>query len=79
MAVAQSFKIMPPGVVYLNEEQEPDDVGQAVGVRFRNTVFDLTPMSRFSAIYTEDGVLTTDRLASIRAYIGSVSYSFDGR
>lgn len=79
IAVAQSFKVIPPGMPYLNEEQEPDDVGREPDVRFRNTVFDLTRMSRFSAIYTEDGVLTGDRLASIRAYIGSVSYSLAGR
>ena len=78
IAVTQSLKVLPVGVPYLNEEQDPGRVGSAEGVRFRNTVFDLTPMSRLTAIYTEDGALTRERLAAIRTYIGSFTYSFGG-
>ncbi len=76
IAVAQTSKVVPPGVPYLNEEQEPEEI--APGVRMRNIVFDLTPMSRFSGVYTEEGLLTAERLDEIRAYIGSGSYSFGG-
>ena len=77
-AVAQDYKVMPPGMPYLNEEQEPDEVGQARDTRFRNVVFDLTPIQKLSAVFTENGAVTPDILSSIRAYIGAGSYSFAG-
>lgn len=71
IALAQRFKVMPMGFPYLNEEQDPDEVGQMPDVRFRNTVFDLTPMQKLSAVFTEDGAVTSEKLSAIRAYIGS--------
>lgn len=77
IAVTQSYKTLPPNVPYFNEEQE-SDAAMPDGVRSRNLVFDLTPMSRCSAVYDEEGLLTIERLDAIRAYIGSGSYSFGG-
>ncbi len=65
-AIAQTFKIMPPNFPHSLEEQEPENVGKEDGIRFRNLVFDTTPIEWFDAIYTENGDLTSAQLNSIR-------------
>lgn len=71
MACAQTFKIMPPGFPHSLEEQDPNRVGQADGVRFRNLVFDSTPLSFFEAVYTENDALTPEHLEAARQRLGA--------
>ncbi len=79
-AVTQTFKIVPPDFPYPLEEHEPKQVGQGDGIRFRNLVFDSTPIDRFDAIYTEDGALTSEHLNSIRKRLSAAKLaSIDGR
>ncbi len=65
-AVGQTFKVVPPGFPHPTEEQEPDEVGRSERLRFRNLVFDTVPLDAFEAVFTEDGPLSPERLASIR-------------
>ena len=65
-AVTQTAKIAPVGFPHCSEEQDPDRVGHENGIRFRNFIFDTTPISLFEAVYTENGVLTMDMLTSVR-------------
>jgi translation initiation factor 2B subunit (eIF-2B alpha/beta/delta family) len=63
-AVSQSFKICPSGwPVFLEVRKE---VGGA------RRIFDLTPIERFTAVYTEDGSRLPRRLAEIRAELDNV-------
>ncbi|MHB0912229.1 MAG: NUDIX domain-containing protein [Armatimonadota bacterium] len=59
-AVTQTAKIVPPGWPVFLELQEG------------KPIFDLTPLSEFAAVFTEEGILTPVRLAEIRAELGSV-------
>ena len=43
----------------------------SAGIRFRNLVFDTTPIESFDAIYTENGALTTEQLNSIRTRLSA--------
>ena len=70
-AVTQTFKIVPAGFPRAVEEQEPDRVGKADGVRFRNFAFDTTPIDAFEAIFTENGPLTREVLESTRDRLGA--------
>jgi translation initiation factor 2B subunit (eIF-2B alpha/beta/delta family) len=70
-AVAQTFKITPSGWPVFLERQAPGDFGEA-NERPGSPVFDLTPLDRFEAVFTEEGQLTPERLAEIRAELDSV-------
>lgn len=71
LAITQTFKIMPPGFPHVVEEQDPESVGNARNVKFRNLVFDTTPLELFDAVYVENGVLTGEQLSAIRARLGA--------
>jgi translation initiation factor 2B subunit (eIF-2B alpha/beta/delta family) len=63
-AVSQSFKVCPSGwPVFLEVRKE---VG---GTR---RIFDVTPLERFTAVYTEEGSLLSRRLAEIREELDNV-------
>jgi translation initiation factor eIF-2B subunit delta len=64
-AVAQTFKICPSNWPVFLEVRK--DIG---GITRR--IFDITPIERFTAIYTEEGSLLTRRLAEIRRELESV-------
>lgn len=66
IGITQTFKIIPLGFPHVGEEQDPDRVGQCEGIKFRNVIFDTTPLSMFDAVYTEDGVLSSSQLSLIR-------------
>ena len=70
--VAQTFKIMPIGWPAFLERQSPADYDETSTVFIGPPVFDLTPLSRFKAVFTEEGPLTGDRLAEIRDELSSV-------
>ena len=74
-AVAQTFKIVPPGFPHPSEEQEPDEVGRSERLRFRNLVFDTVPIDAFEAVFTEDGPLTSERLSAVRKRLRSAKLS----
>lgn len=75
LAVTQTHKITPPGFPLAIEEQDPKAIGQVVGVKCRNLVFDRTPISDFDAVYTESGALDSDRLTAIRSLLGAAKLS----
>lgn len=70
-AVTQTLKIIPPGFPHPVEEQEPDRVGHCEGVRFRNIIFDSTPLIMLEAVYTENGALTSQQASAVRTYLGA--------
>lgn len=70
-AVTQTFKIVPAGFPHVMEQQEPDRVGKADGVRFHNFAFDTTPIDAFEAVFTENGPLTREMLESTRNRLGA--------
>jgi ribose 1,5-bisphosphate isomerase len=61
-AVTQTLKIVPSRFPHSPELQDPEDVGLSEGVRFVNSVFEIAPLAAFDAVYTENGVLTSDAL-----------------
>lgn len=72
-AVAQTFKVTPPGWPLFLELQEPADAAEVPeGARASSVVFDRTPLDRFEAVCTEEGPLTQARLTQIRTELGSV-------
>jgi len=72
-AVAQTFKIMPPGWPVFLERQSPADFGETAGEsQTGSPVFDLTPLGSFDAVFAEEGRITSAGLAEIRAELGSV-------
>lgn len=71
LAVSQTYKILPPGFPHTLEEQDPGKVGRCEGIKFRNIIFDLTPISEFDAVYTENGALTSEDLSAIRSSLGA--------
>lgn len=71
-AVAQTFKIMPPGWPVFIERQAPSDYDENSDEYVGPPVFDLTPFSRFDAVFTEEGPLTIERLEEIQRELGSV-------
>jgi hypothetical protein len=62
---------VPPRFGHVIEEQNPNRVGHIDGLRFRNLVFESTPLSLFDAVYTENGGLTSNVLAGIRARLAA--------
>ncbi len=71
-AVAQTFKIAPPGWPTFLEQQEAVEAdGEGAGTP-PVTVFDRTPVHNFQTVYTEEGPLTDERLSQIRTELGSV-------
>jgi len=68
-AVTQTHKIVPDNFPHPLEEQEPEKVGKADNIRFRNIIFDSTPIQLFDAIYTENGTLTCEELNMIRKHL----------
>jgi translation initiation factor 2B subunit (eIF-2B alpha/beta/delta family) len=70
--VAQTFKIMPPGWPAFLERQAPADYDETSTVFIGPSIFDLTPLSRFKTIFTEEGILDIDRLAELRDELSSV-------
>lgn len=71
--VTQTCKIVPAWFPSVLEEQEPDEVGRAEGVEFRNYAFDRTPLEAFEAVICENGVLTAEIVESVRARLGAAS------
>lgn len=67
IAVCQTHKIAPPGWPTDLERQEPADIHSTSAFRVENVAFDATPLSRFSAVLTEEGRLTQKRLREVRA------------
>jgi len=65
-AVAQTFKVCPPGWPLALTPQAPSDLARVSGVRVANVVFDATPLAWFDAILTEEGKLTPELLAQTR-------------
>ncbi len=71
-AVAQTFKIMPPGWPVFLERQAPADYDETSTEFVGPPIFDLAPLSAFKAVFTEEGALTTSRLVVTRAELASV-------
>jgi translation initiation factor 2B subunit (eIF-2B alpha/beta/delta family) len=72
-AVAQVFKIVPPGWPVFLELQSPGDLDPSADMKLTGSPrFDLTPLSRFEGIFTEEGLLTQERLSQIRSDLASV-------
>ena len=71
-AVTQTFKIMPPAWPTFLEPQAPGDWDDRVPEVVGLPVFDLTPFSMFDAVFTEEGVLTQERLAGLQTELSSV-------
>lgn len=71
-AVAQTFKVMPPGWPVFMERHAPADYDETSNEVVGPPVFDLSPIKRFEAVFTEEGALDMDRLAEIRNELGSV-------
>lgn len=72
--VTQTSKTIPPGFPHSLEEQDPDAVGCCEGVRFRNIIFDLTPLNQFQAVYTENGALNPDTLSAVRSGLSAAKF-----
>ncbi len=72
-AVTQTQKIAPPGFPISLEEQAPERVGEHERMRFRNLIFDRTPISLFDAVYTENGALSRSELDMVRSHLGAAS------
>jgi len=71
-AVAQTFKITPPGWPIFLERHAPvgqDSTDPSAGGK---TIFDLTPFAAFKGVLCEEGYLTIGRIAEIRKMLGSV-------
>jgi len=64
-AIAQTFKIAPPGWPIFLEPQKSEERGGTIA-------FELTPFSSFQAVFTEEGALTEGRLEEIQDDLGSV-------
>lgn len=71
-AVAQTFKITPPGWPVFLERQAPADCSPRSEEVVGPSVFDLTPLDGFAAVFTEDGPLAPGRLAGTRSELASV-------
>jgi methylthioribose-1-phosphate isomerase len=71
-AVAQTFKIMPPDWPTFLEIQATGDWDESVPEVVGSPVFDLTPLSMFDAVFTEDGALTVERLTGVQTDLASV-------
>ena len=71
-AVAQTFKITPPGWPVFLERQAPADYSPRSEEVVGPSVFDLTPLDGFAEVFTEDGPLTAGRLAGTRSELASV-------
>ena len=70
-AIAQTFKITPPGwPVFL--ERQLCEVDDCQSERKIERVFDLTPFSAFRAVFSEEGILTLDRISEIRNKLQSI-------
>ncbi len=65
-AVTQTFKICPPKWPLALAPQSPSDLARVAGVRVANVVFDATPLSWFTEILTEKGMLTPELLLATR-------------
>jgi len=70
-AVAQTHKIAPADWPLALTPQDPGDLARARRVRVANIAFDATPLSWFTAVATERGLLTRQLLAAVRGEIGS--------
>lgn len=64
-AIAQSFKIAPPGWPVFLEPQKSEQQGGTIA-------FDLTSFSSFQAVFTEEGALSEGHLQEIQEELGSV-------
>jgi len=72
-SIAQTFKIVPPDWPFFLEQWAGAGVsGHSDHVRMGTVIFDATPISAFTSVITEEGLLTPDRLAEIRAELASV-------
>ncbi len=71
-AVAQTFKIAPPGWPVFLEQQTSAEVGSDSQRKPGMPVFDSTPLTRFHTVFTENGPLTSPDLEEIRARLGAV-------
>jgi translation initiation factor eIF-2B subunit delta len=65
-AVTQTHKICPPGCPLALAPQEPTDLARVPKARVANIAFDDTPLSWYSAIFTEEGRLTRESLRRVR-------------
>ncbi len=66
-AVAQTFKICPPGWPLILTPQDPSDVGRLARARVSNIAFDATPTAWFAGIYGERGLLGPAEIAAVQA------------
>lgn len=66
-AVAQLFKITPPGWPVCLERQTPADLDPDAEETSGEYIYDRTPLDLFEAVFTEEGPLTRARLDEIRA------------
>lgn len=72
-AIAQTYKIVPPGWPFFLEQWEAAGVsGHSDYVRTGTAVFDATPIGSFVTVFAEEGPLSLIRLEEIRAELGSV-------
>ena len=71
-AIAQTFKILPPEWPVFIERQAPADIDSSATEEKGGHIFDLTPLDAFTAVQTDDGRLTTRKLAEIQSELASV-------
>ena len=69
-AVAQTHKVCPEGWPLALTPQEPSDLARVSGVRVANIAFDATPISWFTAVFSERGPLTAGLLTRTRRRLG---------
>ncbi len=65
-AVTQTHKICPPAWPLGLTPQNPADLARVADARVANIAFDSTPLSWFSAVFTEKGRLTKQSLQRVR-------------
>ena len=71
-AIVQTFKTVPPEWPLFLERQAPADVDPEAVEEKGAPIFELTPLDAFAAVFSEEGLLTRERLTEIRSELGSV-------
>ncbi|HUU53325.1 MAG TPA: NUDIX domain-containing protein [Armatimonadota bacterium] len=65
-ALAQTHKVSPPGWPLALTPQDPGDLARVGKARVTNIAFDATPLSWFTAVFTERGRTSVRALRSLR-------------
>ncbi len=71
-AVAQTHKVAPAGWPLALTPQEPTDLARVRNARVTNIAFDATPLSWFTAVFTERGPMSAGGLRRLRRTLAGV-------